>query len=386
LTAVAESMHRRRGGENGWTGDKMIKYRDVLWKRNLRKIPDHVSEQLKDCTDKRFVVGVVRTVSNTDLEAGAYRHLGLGIAAGGIIFKECVIPIAEMGIFSRRNREGWEIRRDDLPMVTRTFSIETPNYGDWGNGSHTMEWDRDCYQYDYVDAPQFAVHVQILKHSSHAAVFSFILDWPLDRAAEDFERDLLFALNILQENVGAAGLLAADASSVELLASIEMRWEFFPPGTAPEIERFFRGTSRSASPDLDKVIRERTELFMQMKPLRYLRGIGGMNRYIGAQFADDFVVFENVRYGNAIWVLFEEWSAASRRSRIDLLRLRDVPYHRIVHSEGWQDRLPSSSARRSASAGSWTERQRLPIGLRRVRAFGAVVRVTNEHQGISARR
>lgn len=317
----------------------MVKYREVPWKRNLRKIPDSVREQLKESPDKRFVVGVVKTISNSDLEAGTYRHLGLGLAAGGIILKERVVPIAEMGIFSRRNREGWEIRRDDLPMVTRTFSIETPNYGDWGNGSHTMEWDRECYQYDYVEAPLFAIHVKLLKKSPQAAVISFSLDWPLDRASEDFERDLLFALNILQENVGAAGLLVADASSVDLLASIEMSWEFFPPGTALEVERFFRGSGRSASPDLDEVIRQRTELFMKTKPLRYLRGAGGMNRYIGAQFADDLVVFENVRYGNAIWILFEDWSVTSRRSRIDLLRLRDVPYHRIVHSDGWQDRL-----------------------------------------------
>jgi hypothetical protein len=26
-------------------------------------------------------------------------------------------------------------------------------------------------------------------------------------------------------------------------------------------------------------------------------------------------------------------------SRIDLLRLSDVPYERIVHNDGWQDRL-----------------------------------------------
>lgn len=63
------------------------------------------------------------------------------------------------------------------------------------------------------------------------------------------------------------------------------------------------------------------------------------SRYIGAQFADDFVVFENVNYGNALWGLFENWAETSKRSRIDLLRLRDVPYARIVHSEGWQERL-----------------------------------------------
>jgi hypothetical protein len=118
-----------------------------------------------------------------------------------------------------------------------------------------------------------------------------------------------------------------------------MSWEFFPPGTALEIERFFSGRIKHVTPDLAAVIKERAALFWRLDPVRYLRGTGGLNKYVGAQFADDLVVFENVNYGNAIWVLFEAWAETSRRSRIDLLRLRDVPYKRIVHSEGWQDVL-----------------------------------------------
>ena len=31
-----------------------------------------------------------------------------------------------------------------------------------------------------------------------------------------------------------------------------------------------------------------------------------MNRYIGALFADDLVVFENVRYGDALYVVYDD--------------------------------------------------------------------------------
>jgi len=93
------------------------------------------------------------------------------------------------------------------------------------------------------------------------------------------------------------------------------------------------------NPELAALIKERAQLFQRLEPERYLRGTGGLSRYVGAQFADDLVVFENVNYGNAIWILFEDWSETSKRSRIDLLRLKDVPYERIVHSDGWQARL-----------------------------------------------
>jgi hypothetical protein len=64
-----------------------------------------------------------------------------------------------------------------------------------------------------------------------------------------------------------------------------------------------------------------------------------MNRYIGALFADDLVVFENVRYGNALYVLYGNWEEISKRPRIDLLRNRDVSFERFVHSADWTERF-----------------------------------------------
>jgi len=131
----------------------------------------------------------------------------------------------------------------------------------------------------------------------------------------------------------------AEATHAAMLSSLEMSWEFFPPGTAPEVERFFGGRMKHVTPELAAIIKERAALLWRLEPVRYLRGTGGLNKYVGAQFADDLVVFENVNYGNAVQILFEAWAETSKRSRIDLLRLRDVPYERIVHSDGWQDRL-----------------------------------------------
>ena len=62
-------------------------------------------------------------------------------------------------------------------------------------------------------------------------------------------------------------------------------------------------------------------------------------RYFGAKYADDFVVFENLRYGNALYVMFERWQELSQRSRIDLLKGDHEGFERIEHREGWEDRL-----------------------------------------------
>ncbi len=150
---------------------------------------------------------------------------------------------------------------------------------------------------------------------------------------------LLFTLNLLQENVGACDVLRSNAPVAELLASLELNWEFFPPGTALEVERFFRSGVRTPSPDVDQVIKERADLFSVPRSQKVPARVGGMNSYVGAMFAEDLVLFENVRYGNALYILFEDWAQTSRRSRIDLLKARDGKFVRIPHAAGWQDAL-----------------------------------------------
>jgi hypothetical protein len=50
-------------------------------------------------------------------------------------------------------------------------------------------------------------------------------------------------------------------------------------------------------------------------------------------------VFENLKYGNALYVLYEDWDEVSRRSRLDLLRDHDASFDRIIHTEDWEDRF-----------------------------------------------
>jgi hypothetical protein len=67
--------------------------------------------------------------------------------------------------------------------------------------------------------------------------------------------------------------------------------------------------------------------------------MGGNDQYIGAKFADDLVAFENLRYGNALYVLYENWGELSRRPRSELLKLPQSSLDRIVHSAGWEQKF-----------------------------------------------
>ena len=93
------------------------------------------------------------------------------------------------------------------------------------------------------------------------------------------------------------------------------------------------------APDFEKHIRDRVRLFEGFEPRNYIRGQGGFGSYFGAQFADDLVVFENLKYGNAVYLLYQDWNEAAQRSRFELLRDQDAHFDRVVHKKGWEDQL-----------------------------------------------
>ena len=86
-------------------------------------------------------------------------------------------------------------------------------------------------------------------------------------------------------------------------------------------------------------MKERLAVFARLRPTHFISGTSGFVRYFGAKYADDFVIFENVRYGNAIYVMFEQWQTLSQKSRIDLLKGDFDGFERIEHRDGWEHRL-----------------------------------------------
>jgi hypothetical protein len=135
-------------------------------------------------------------------------------------------------------RPGREIVRKDLPMVTKTFSAEVPNYGDWSNGSHDMSWDHDVYQRDFVPPLESELSIALLQTEGQDAdlrfVFRFRVEQVLDKTGDDFEEQLLTQLNLLQENVGAVDVFRNEADAGEYLKSISVDWEILPPGQRTE--------------------------------------------------------------------------------------------------------------------------------------------------------
>lgn len=318
-------------------------YRRVPWKRNFLKLPAALQADLEAVASDLIAIAATKKVPLADIEEGLYLHLGLRIVDGAVVTGDPVHPPADGGKWSERNAFGWDRKRMDLPKITKGFVIESPIYGDAArNGTHTRVWEREVYQRQVFEPQGMLIESAILnERAGEHAVVKFALTPMLERGQPEFELMVLWAANVLQENTGVAGIFATDATREDFIGTIVLDWEVFPPGTIDEVvERIGRRPARPGNaPDFDRHIRDRIALFSALNPTSYIRGQGGFGSYFGAQFADDLVVFENLKYGNALYILYEDWDAVSRRSRLDLLRDHDASFDRIVHTEDWQDKF-----------------------------------------------
>lgn len=306
--------------------------------KNLRLINDAVRSQLKALNSRYVVAGVSKLYSSKQLRDGLLQHLRLKLSESGLSYPEFIIPAASSGKYSDRNRNGYEVVRKDLPKETHYNSVETPNWGDSYNGTHTVDLPYEKYPRDFV-APELA-RIKVTCANNAPGMDNYVLvfevDRVLDQQSDSFEPDLLGCLNLLQENVGAHGVQRSGATLADYRESLQVSWEILPPGTREEVlQRVFRGTQPTS--EERKTVEDRFDFLERLGHKSWIHGTSGFQRYFGALLADDLVVFENIRYGNAIYVMFGDWRILSQRSRTELLSGRHGDkFERIVHTSGWK--------------------------------------------------
>lgn len=312
------------------------------WKSSIRKLTASIQESLDRIDGDLIAIAATKKVRRADIAEGLYSHVGLTMQGGTIVAAGPVQPPADAGKWSGRNAHGWDRKREDWPMVQKSWTFEAPNFGDGARNGWTLHSrTRDVYQNQIFEPQGMTIESSLLEdRGGEQVIVKLGLAPMLSRGMPEFDLMLLWAINVLQENTGIAGVFPSEATHEDFAATIALDWQIFPPGTAEETVGRILGSARPQNmPDFEKHVRERVKLFESFEPKAYIRGQGGFGSYFGAQFADDLVVFENLRYGNAIYLLYQDWDEASKRSRLDLLRDQDAHFDRVPHTEGWQDRL-----------------------------------------------
>lgn len=311
------------------------------WKGSYRKIPSVIQRNLSAIKSDLIIVAATKKIPIKDISEGLYKHLALSYNGSFVDVNDSVLPSVGVGRFSKRNIEGWEKKREDLPKVIKTYSWESPNFGDASTyGTHTCYQDREVYPVQIFEPRMFSIKVGLLNDPDVDTSFiKFEVDQTLDKNSDTFEEDLLFCLNLLQENTGVANVYASNASREDFIGTVFLDWEVFPPGESEQlISALSRGRNGSSSKK-EGLIEARIKLFNKLPVKQFIRGTGSFSAYIGALYDDNLVVFENMNYGNALYILYDDWENVSKRSRLELLKGTTSKFDRIIHKDGWEDQF-----------------------------------------------
>ena len=316
-----------------------MSYLKLPWKKNFRTLPEWLRATATTIPTDTLFVECLKKISAPDVEAGTYAHLGIEVQSGQLTFRSNILPDEAVGPCSFQNRHGKEIVLKNLPKVTKSFDLGLrPIFGDWKKGSFVLTQDRMVYPRKFLAPKELEIKVSLLKQQPDGVcVFHFRVPEVLDKRSAGFTEDFLYNANLLQENVGACNVFSTDATRDEYLKTIHVDWEILPPGQST-LERML-ATGHGRFEGLSRTLIDRFNLLEQLKPVAYIRGAGEFQRYFGAQFSDKLFIFENLSYGNAVYVMAEDWKNLSQRSRIDLLSNNVDGFERILHTTGWEQRL-----------------------------------------------
>ena len=306
---------------------------------HFRRIPDYIDQELSRIQSQYVIVAAVIDVTKTDIASGRFRHVGIQMNEGNIYVPETITPDMMKGIYARRNRNGiiWILK--DLPKVTKTYWWESPNFGDPTKGYHSNYRDIQVYQRQLEPPRDWEITLSILvENESHLRIKAEIAT-VLNRQDNYFKKDLFFAINLLQEQFRDCHVFAASTTDEDMARITTVGWEIFPPGTLDRTLAVITGKMRTQSPIRQREIQNRAEALSRLHPSEYIVGSGMNSRYFGAKFGESIVVFENVDYGNALYILFDNWQEISQMSRIDILKRHEKDFIRIIHKNGWEKTL-----------------------------------------------
>lgn len=306
---------------------------------HFRRIPDYIEQELCNIQSQHVIVAAIINASKSEIIRGVYRHLGIKESEGIIQSPEILQPDKLSGIYARRNRNGivWVLKH--LPKITKIYSFESPNFGDPDKGYHTTYWDRKIYQRRLEPPRDWELSLSILSQDKETFRIKVAVNTILDRNHPDFRNDLFFAINLLQEQCRDCHVFDAAISDDELTIVTTVGWEIFPPGTMDRTFSVITQRLRNPSPEHQREIQKRANVLNRLHPTEYIVGSGMNSRYFGAKFGENIVVFENIDYGNALYILFDNWQEISQMSRIDILKRHERDFIRIIHKDGWEKAL-----------------------------------------------
>lgn len=247
---------------------------------------------------------------------------------------------AVVGRVTRFNAEGkWHVRRD-LPKELRFVGSRSWTRQEWRGRDQTEEVEDTIYIYrwayprDLIEPP--SVELTYVEHEGNRLVVSPELTF--QTADADLNKHVI---NLMLELFRSCEIVLNDLARLTPPAELRANWVMLPPGEHPweRIEAHIGAVFAGKTPSVAKAVLERQRVILAHEPAVTWRGLGGFSDYIAYIFPNlGLVVLESIYYGNALYVLGENWEDLSKLTKAQIIQ-HQLAERRIVHSKGWIQHL-----------------------------------------------
>ncbi|MFJ6374155.1 hypothetical protein ACIQH9_00365 [Pseudarthrobacter oxydans] len=276
------------------------------------------------------------------IDSGKYKPLGIATVDGEI---ESITPFLPQkpGKWATWNLEGREVPRHDWPKRPRSWVTTSPNFGDGARYGYSSQIHTVMVTaMQTLHGKAFAFDVTSKKRLDGKVLLDFMLEPVFPSSVSLESPDLLMAVSLTKEVVGTPRVFAIKSGPSGWQDRQDFDWEFLP------VDHNGRPTL-----DYDKVadtlgilqgsamrdtFKERYSTIRGMEPKAIRYGNTGFARYVAFEF-DKAVVLENYSYGNAAYVMYEDWKELSQRTRLELLADSSARFERVIHTGNWKGKL-----------------------------------------------
>jgi hypothetical protein len=294
------------------------------------KLPKSVITKLQKLPGQNILAGCAVQYTADAIRRGTLAHIGIELRADGLHVPDRIVPPAMQGKYSRRNAEGWEETRRDLPQETYLHPVESPDWGNADLGTHIVWLPHQAYPKDFHPPRELALvlHCPDKKPANPAFVIAARIDEVLSQTSPEFTARLSAGLNILQENLGNGGAEPAKYSVDDYTRSLQITWDILSPESREDaLQRLQPYQTANACCDF----------FQSLKPQQLLVGSSGFRKYFGALLEDDLLILESMQAAGAVYLLYRNWDELKLLNRLDLLSGRlGTQLDRFVRKDGWQ--------------------------------------------------
>lgn len=247
---------------------------------------------------------------------------------------ETILP-SVVGKISEFNAEGKEKIRKDLEKETVYYPREW-KVTDWGGYEHSgvnyMPYER--YPRELVPPP--SIELQVIVNNGKKFVIS-----PKLKNSENSIESIKHVMNLFAEIFKTFEVLKGDLTVPIKTKIMKLNWELLPVGINPwgRVKEQVKSIVESKSSGEKAMIIERFSLIEKHNPDHVAIGLGGFTGYLVFGFkSKSLYLLESLKYGNATYVLGEDWQTISQLTKAEILK---NGYHkqRIIHSDDWNDSM-----------------------------------------------